>query len=135
MIALLLSFLLYGPVLPDCPNAYEAGIKQRVYTYVDEWPQFPGGDAAISKHIMDNLKYPKDVDSPQGSFSLQFIVQANGELAHVIIPGKSPEKYTKLDKEVIRILKIMPRWKPGRCKGIAVPVKMPFRIACIMPQE
>ena len=135
MITFLLSFILYGPGLPDCPNTYEAAAKRRVYTYVDEWPQFPGGDAAIGKYITDNLKYPIQNEYTQGTFFLQFIVLANGQLTSIVIPGKLPEKYTKLDKEVIRIIKIMPRWKPGRCKGVAVPVKMPFRIGCIMPQE
>lgn len=133
MIALL--FLMILSAGPDCPATYDTAAKQQVYTYVDQWPQYPGGDAALNKHIMNNLKYPAGNEDVQGSFTLQFIVQADGRLTNIIIPGTPPGKYTKLDKEVIRVVSIMPRWEPGFCHGVKVPVRMPFRIACILPQE
>ncbi|MBO9155351.1 energy transducer TonB [Chitinophaga sp. GCM10012297] len=132
---IVLLFLMMLSAKPDCPATYDTFAKQRVYTNVDQWPKFPGGAEALSKHIINNLKYPADDEYIRGSYHLQFIVQADGRLSNIIIPDTPPEKYTKLDKEVIRVISIMPRWKPGLCKGMKVPVRMPFRIACILPQE
>lgn len=133
MIAFL--FLTLLSIKPDCPSAYDSLAKQQVYTVVDQWPQYPGGDVAIMKHIADNLEYPAGDEYIKGSLNIQFIVQTDGRLTNITIPGTPPEKYTKIDKEVLRVMSIMPRWEPGRCNGVKVPVRMPFRIACILPKE
>lgn len=88
------------------------------------------------KHIAANLKYPAgDDEYMKGSFIIQFIIQADGRLTNIVIPGTLPEKYTKVDKEVLRVIGIMSRWEPGQCGGVKVPVRMPFRIACILPHK
>lgn len=87
--------------------------------------EFPGGQAALMKWIKNNLNYPEKERKRgiQGRVIVKFIVEKDGSISNVKI-GKGVSK--TLDKEAIRLVKRMPKWKPGRNQG--GPVKNHFYI-------
>lgn len=88
---------------------------------VEQMPQFPGGVEEMLKFIRDNLRYPNEVGEidVEGRVTIRFVVNRNGDVTDVtIIRGLEPS----FDKEAIRIVKMMPRWIPGRQNGRNVPV-------------
>lgn len=83
---------------------------------VDVRPEFPGGDMAMFKYLMENITYPEDAakDSIQGRVNVSFVVTANGSIDDIEVRKSiSPS----LDKEAIRVVKSMPKWKPGEKGG------------------
>ncbi|MDR2358184.1 MAG: M56 family metallopeptidase [Prevotellaceae bacterium] len=88
---------------------------------IDVNPEFPGGIVALMKFIQDNLKYPKKAadKKTQGRVIVQFTVKANGNIDDVkVLKGAD----ALLDEEAVRIVKTMPKWKPGEHEGKAVAV-------------
>lgn len=94
-----------------------------VFVVVEKMPEFPGGQQAMFKFISDNLKYPTiaQENGIQGRVICQFIVNKDGSISgvEVIRSGGDPS----LDKEAIRIIKSMPKWKLGYQRGKPVRVK------------
>lgn len=88
---------------------------------VEQMPQFPGGDEELLKFIRDNLHYPAVAAEVgiEGRVTIRFVVNRNGDVTDVtIIRGLDPS----CDKEAVRVVKMMPRWIPGRQNGRNVPV-------------
>lgn len=87
----------------------------------EKMPEYPGGDAELMKFMMNNVSYPlvaKD-QNIQGIVLVRFIVSNTGEAKDAeIIKGVHPS----LDNEALRIIKMMPKWKPGENKGKPVNV-------------
>lgn len=82
------------------------------YLTVDQPPQFPDGDAALMKFIMTNLHYPERLtENPQGRIVVQFVVNKDGSIGDVNIRNSVDEE---LGKELIRIVKSLPKFLPGR---------------------
>ena len=91
-------------------------VDQTVFEIVEEQPEFPGGMEAFMKYLAKNIQYPeRAVDNGiQGKVMVRFVVERNGSASQVeIIKGVDPE----LDKEAARVVKAMPKWKPGRQQG------------------
>lgn len=90
---------------------------------VNPKPQFPGGETAYRKYLRENVKYPAEAlkKKIQGSVRVGFTVKADGTISNVKLERKvSP----LLDQEALRVVKSMPKWKPGCFEGKPVPVKM-----------
>ena len=109
---------------PDKVDEYLAERKDtiNVYDCVEQMPSFPGGSQKLKEFIEENLRYPKELEETcvQGRVIVRFIVERNGKLSNVkVVKSVHPA----LDKEAIRIVKLMPRWIPGRQNGITVRVK------------
>ena len=109
---------------PDKVDQYLAERKDtiNVYDCVEQMPSFPGGTQKLKEFIEENLRYPKELEETcvQGRVIVRFIVERNGKLSNVkVVKSVHPA----LDKEAIRIVKLMPRWIPGRQNGITVRVK------------
>ena len=98
--------------------------KQRpdgVFVVVEEMPEFPGGEIALRDFIVHNIKYPAAAlkDSIQGKVFVTFVVKADGTVGDAMLArGIHP----LLDNEAIRVVNSLPAWKPGKVKGVAVPV-------------
>jgi len=91
------------------------------YTNYDTPPEFPGGNDAFSHFITDNFKYPEQAlkDSIQGKIWIQFMINTDGKVSNInIVKGLSEQ----LNKEAIRVFKLMPKWKAGEMKGKKVNV-------------
>lgn len=102
----------------------EAPIK---FTVVQKIPEFPGGWSAFMTWLTKNLKYPAAAQQQkiQGTVVVSFIVNKDGSVANVKV---STSVDPLLDNEALRVMKMMPKWKPGVdhnkvCRTmIAVPV-------------
>ena len=103
-----------------------------VFEVVEEMPEFPGGMKALTEYIHKNVKYPAEAHAKgvQGRVIVCFVVKKDGSIAD-IKTVRSVDPY--LDKEAIRIIAAMPKWKPGKQRGKAVNVRFTvpvmFRLA------
>lgn len=90
---------------------------------VENMPEYPGGVQAMMQFLSDNIKYPKDAQEKaiEGRVICQFIVEKDGSIVEVTIASSSGN--ASLDKEAIRAVQSMPKWKPGLQKGEPVRVK------------
>ena len=90
-------------------------------------PVFPGGEEALMKFIINEVKYPDDAKKAgiQGKVFVNFIVNKEGNIVHPkITRGVSPS----LDKEALRVINKMPQWTPGKNKGETVSVRFTMPI-------
>jgi len=96
-----------------------AGVK--IYKMVETMPEFPGSDKELVKFLNSNLHYPSDAreNKIQGTELVQFVVSTDGSISDITIKNSLSKS---CDDEVIRIVKMMPSWKPGVKDGVAVPV-------------
>jgi len=76
--------------------------------------EFPGGRQAMSTYFKTNLILPKEAINRKGKVKAAFIVTKNGEICDLRIISK-PNKY--VDKAVIQVIKMMPKWIPGINEG------------------
>ena len=97
--------------------------EEVVFVVVESMPEFPGGQQALFKYLGDNVKYPviAQENGIQGRVICQFVVNKDGSIVdiEVVRSGGDPS----LDKEAVRVIKSMPKWKPGKQRGKAVRVK------------
>lgn len=95
--------------------------NQNVYDQVEEMPEFPGGMSAMIEFLQTNIKYPKDAIKQDvgGRVMVMFVVETDGSISNVRVARKV---FPSLDKEAVRVVKAMPKWKPGKEKGRAVRV-------------
>lgn len=97
-----------------------------VYIIVEEMPEFPGGTDSLMRYIAYHVKYPPVDENVVGHVSVRFIIEKDGSIGHAeIIRGID----RRFDEEALRVVRGMPRWKPGRDQGKAVRVRytMPVR--------
>lgn len=103
----------------------EAVEETEVFFIVENMPEFPGGDLELRKHIAQNVQYPEIAkeNGIQGRVFVQFVVNQKGEVEQVkVVRGVDPA----LDKEAIRVISTLPKWKPGSQRG--KPVKVSFTV-------
>ena len=94
---------------------------EKVFTAVEQMPQFPGGEGELMKYISNNIKYPAMAmeNGVQGRVVVQFVVTKDGSVGEVkVVRGKDPD----LDKEAVRVVKSLPKFIPGKMNGQAVNV-------------
>jgi periplasmic protein TonB len=95
--------------------------EQQVFVVVEEMPSFPGGDVELFKFIYDNIQYPEIAkeNNIQGKVILRFCVTSKGTVDQVSVTrGIDPS----LDEEAIRVIKMLPLFKPGKQGGKPVNV-------------
>lgn len=111
----------------------DTAADEKVYEYesVDGKPSFPGGPGEMMTWLENNMKYPivAEENGIQGRVTVEFTVMSTGETANPkVIKSVDPS----LGKEAVRLIKAMPKWKPGKKGGAFVNVKytltIPFRI-------
>ena len=96
--------------------------EQQIFQVVEENPEFPGGMKECMKFLSNNIKYPQisQENGVQGRVIVQFVVNADGTIVDpVVVRGVDPY----LDKEALRVIKLMPKWKQGKQRGKAVRVR------------
>lgn len=101
-----------------------------IFTYVEEMPQFPGGETEMTKFIGENIQYPKAaLDSGlQGAVYVRFIVSDIGVINHIEILRSFDEACSA---EAKRVIQSMPLWKSGKQNGrpVCVYYTLPIRFA------
>ena len=108
-----------GPV--NNPGGTGGGeeLSDEPFEVVEEQPEFIGGQDAFRKFLQNNLRYPERAadEGIQGRVMVRFIVERDGSVSAVeVAKGVDPD----LDKEAVRVVKALPKWKPGRQQGKAV---------------
>jgi len=103
-------------------NALPDSLKE-IATNIEEMPEFPGGAMEMMKFIQSNINIPQSAKERDtgGKCYLKFVIGADGDIYDVeVIKGvyKCPE----CDAEAIRVVQLMPKWKPGMQNGKAVNV-------------
>ena len=103
-----------GQAIGDPSKAY--------FDVVEQMPQFPGGAEELMKFLQKNLKYPEEAKNKglQGSVVVTFIVDKDGSVEE---PSIARSVDPLLDAEALRVVKLMPKWKPGMQSGKFVRVK------------
>ncbi|MBK6483849.1 MAG: energy transducer TonB [Chitinophagaceae bacterium] len=95
--------------------------KPEIFMYVEQMPEFPGGQTELIKYLQKNLRYPAAAreNGIEGKVVLQFVVDESGKISDLQvvrdIGGGCAEEAT-------RVVKNMPPWKPGKQNGNAVKV-------------
>ena len=112
----------------------EAKPSDATFQVVEEMPEFPGGMQACMVFLAKNIKYPVSAQEAkiEGRVIVQFIVKKDGTIADpIVMRGVSPE----LDAEALRVVSLMPNWKPGRQRGKTVNVKYTIPIMFRLQQD
>ncbi|MBQ8521696.1 MAG: energy transducer TonB [Bacteroides sp.] len=96
--------------------------ETQIFQVVEEMPEFPGGMAECMKWLGKNMKYPtiSQENGVQGRVIVQFVVNKDGSIVDATV-ARGVDPY--LDKEALRVVGQMPKWKPGKQRGKAVRVK------------
>ena len=97
--------------------------EEVVFVIVESMPEFPGGQQALFKYLSENIKYPviAQENGIQGRVICQFVVNKDGSIVDVEVARSGGDP--SLDKEAVRVIKSMPKWKPGKQRGKPVRVK------------
>ena len=106
----------------------------KIFTSVEQHPEFPGGDAAFGKYLGNKIRYPAIAkeNNVQGKVFLNFTVERDGSLTDIkVVRGIG----SGCDDEAVRVLKSSPRWKPGIQNGRAVRVSYTIPISFTLQQE
>jgi protein TonB len=96
--------------------------ETQIFTVVENDPEFPGGMEALYKYLRDNIKYPQLArdNNITGKVYVTFVVERDGSIAN---PRVLKDIGGGCGAEAIRVVKSMPKWKPGKQRGKAVRVQ------------
>jgi TonB family protein len=104
------------PPPPPPPPTSKSTQEEPVYTSVDNFPQFPGGDEARVRYIAGKISYPKEAldKGIQGTVYVSFIIEKDGSISTVkALKGIGGG----CNEEAVRVVREMPKWKPGKQNG------------------
>ena len=99
----------------------EEVVEQEIFQIVEEMPAFPGGEAKLMEYVLKNVKYPQIARESgiKGRVFVSFVVEPDGSVSNVkVLRGIGGG----CDEEAMRVVKAMPKWKPGKQRGKAVRV-------------
>ena len=95
--------------------------EDRIFTAVEQQPQFPGGDKEMLKFLAKTIRYPENSkdNGVMGTVYLTYVVTKAGKVEDVkVARGVAAD----LDAEAVRVVKLMPDWSPGKMNGKPVNV-------------
>lgn len=98
--------------------------NDNVFMVVEQMPEFPGGEAEMRKFIAENVQYPEDakLSGASGTAYIKFVVDKNGKVA---LPDVIKSSGTEsIDNEALRVIKMLPDFKPGMQRGQVVDVQL-----------
>ena len=104
----------------------EEVVEQEIFQIVEEMPAFPGGEQKLMEYVGKNIKYPQIARESgiQGRVFVGFVVEPDGSVSNVkIMRGIGGG----CDEEAMRVVKSMPKWKPGKQRG------KPVRVSYTLP--
>lgn len=112
-----------GPNAGNSVDTDAIGASSKIYDFTEEQPEFPGGSKAMMEFLLKNVRYPETAldNAIEGTAVVQFVIEKDGSVSEVRVvrdPGGG------LGEEAERVVKAMPRWKPGKQSNKAVRVKM-----------
>ncbi|MGA0559370.1 energy transducer TonB [Larkinella sp. VNQ87] len=109
------------------PTKVEAAVEaapkeEQIFTVVEQNPEFPGGMAALGQFLSKNIRYPPAASraNVSGRVFVSFVVNTDGSIQDVtVLKGLG----FGTDEEAMRVVKAMPKWRPGKQSGRPVRVK------------
>jgi protein TonB len=109
-------------ITDDVPIVVEEEKEEEIFQVVENQPEFPGGMAELMKYLQKNIKYPSICQEQgiQGRVIVQFVVNSDGS---IVDPQVIKPVNPYLDKEALRVVSTMPKWKPGEQRGKKVRVR------------
>lgn len=115
-----------GPV--QSQSAPEPEAENKVLTFAEKMPEFPGGTQALIRFLSKNLRVPEEKVEPgqQVKVPVKFVVDKDGKLTDVQFPGTPDEEFKT---EIRRVMNKMPKWIPGSQNG--KPVAVYFNIPIV----
>ena len=102
--------------------------KEESFFVVERMPEYPGGMGECYRFFSQNIKYPTAASKAgiQGKVIVEFLVEKDGSIVDITVKqGVNPE----LDAEAVRVVGLMPKWKPGEQRGEPVSVRYTMPIA------
>jgi protein TonB len=99
--------------------------EEEIFMVVEQAPEFPGGTNALYDYLRKNMKYPAICRESgiTGRVIVSFTVNKDGSIVDVeVVKGVHPQ----MDKEAVRVVSAMPKWKPGEQRG--KPVRCKFNL-------
>lgn len=92
------------------------------FTIIEEMPDFPGGTQKLNEYLAKNIKYPKLAKEcgVQGQVFVSFVVEVDGSVSNVNVEYSLG---AGCDEEAVRVVKSMPKWKPGKSHGKSLRVR------------
>jgi len=119
--------MLAGSMMAQTP-AQNDSIENEIVelTVVEQMPEFPGGQNALIQYLSQNIRYPliAKENKIQGRTLVSFVVENDGKISNVQVLRSSGDMM--LDREAMRVIRTMPRWRPGYMKG--QPVRVQYQI-------
>ena len=111
-----------GNYVPVAVEVVEEPVEEEIFEVVEEMPEFPGGPAEMMKYLNNNIRYPTiaQENGIEGRVIVQFVVNSDGTIVDANVV-RSVDPF--LDKEALRVINSMPKWKPGKQRGKSVRVK------------
>ena len=111
------------------PETLEKLEKNNVLPVAEQMPEFPGGMPALMEYLKKEVRYPKKCREAgvEGRAIITFVVKKNGKVKDFEVARSSGNKL--LDKEAMRVIKKMPKWKPGMHEGKNVNVMFALPIS------
>ncbi len=114
-----------APVISTQAVEEEEEEEAQVFFIVEDMPEFPGGELALRQFIANAIKYPviAQENGIQGRVYVTFVVNTDGSIADAkIARGVDPS----IDKEALRVVNTLPKWKPGKQRG--KPVRVSYTV-------
>lgn len=120
------TLVLYSKCKPDTSYSYFNANNERILNIVETPPEFPGGDKGRMIFLQNTVRYPQEAreGGVQGVVYVTFLIQPDGSVTEATVLT-SPSSI--LSKEAIRVVKLMPKWKPGTQNG--KPVRVQFNMS------
>ncbi len=123
------------PEGPSGPSVLdEGGREEQPFVAVEQMPEFQGGVAEMYKYLSKNIRYPSKATAAnvEGKVFVAFVVGADGTIKDVTV---SKGIGYGCDEEAVRVVKAMPKWKPGRQSGRNVPVRYSVPISFTLTKQ
>ncbi|MCK9412075.1 MAG: TonB family protein [Prolixibacteraceae bacterium] len=122
-----INFALGGNAPVAQLNTSNSGDPQ-VFVIVEEMPEFPGGEAALRKFIAETIIYPVEAKEKGilGKVFVTFVISNTGKVERAKI---ARSVHPLLDTEALRVVALLPDWKPGKQRGVAVNVSYTIPIS------
>lgn len=113
-------------ILEKRANELAASYTDRVFLIVEQQPKFPGGAEALQNYLRNQIKFPEKArsDTISGIIHVSFIIESDGKITNVEAIKAFESKWeNEFEKEAILVIKNMPKWEPGKQRGIKCRVK------------
>lgn len=102
----------------------EKNTSSQIFTVVEKQPEYPGGMESLYQFIAANINYPEACKEQKisGKVYVTFVIEEDGSISNIRVL-RDPDPEGRLGEEAMRVVSLMPKWKPGAQRGKAVRVQ------------